>query len=75
MKLTIEVPDEEIYELGKETFKKKIEEYLQFLKLEKDIKELSKEIKQVFSEEEYWQEVEKSRQEAWHEYKKGLELE
>jgi len=75
MKLTIEIPDEEIYEIGKEAFKKKIEEYLEFIKLEKDIKELSKELKKVFSEEEYWQEVEKSRQEAWQEYKKGFELE
>ncbi len=45
------------------------------MKLEKDIKELSKELKKIFSKEEYWQEVEKSRQEAWQEYKKGLELE
>ena len=75
MKLTIEIPDEEIYEIGKKAFKKKIEEYLEFMKLEKDIKELSKELKKIFSEEEYWQEVEKSRQEAWQEYKKGLELE
>ncbi|WP_293444399.1 hypothetical protein [Persephonella sp.] len=75
MKLTIEIPDEEIYEIGKEAFKKKIEEYLEFMKLEKDIKELSKELKNIFSEEEYWQEVEKSRQEAWQEYKKSLELE
>ncbi|WP_457640774.1 hypothetical protein [Persephonella sp.] len=71
----IEIPDEEIYEIGKETFKKKIEEYLEFMKLEKDIKELSKELRELFSEEEYWKEVEKSRQEAWQEYKKGLELE
>ncbi len=75
MKLMIEIPDEEIYEIGKETFKKKIEEYLEFMKLEKDIKELSKELRELFSEEEYWKEVEKSRQEAWQEYKKGLELE
>jgi DNA repair photolyase len=75
MKLTIEISDEEIYEIGKETLKKKIEEYLEFIKLEKDIKKLSKELKKIFSEEEYWQEVEKSRQEAWQEYKKGLELE
>ena len=75
MRLTIEIPDEEIYEIGKKAFKKKIEEYLEFMKLEKDIKELSKELKKIFSEEEYWQEVEKSRQEAWQEYKKGLELE
>ena len=75
MKLTIEIPDEEIYEIGKEAFKKKIEEYLEFMKLEKDVKELSKELKKIFSEEKYWQEVEKSREEAWEEYKKGLELE
>ncbi len=75
MKLTIEIPDEEIYEIGKEAFKKKIEEYLEFIKLEKDIKELSKELKNIFSEEEYWQEVEKGRQEAWQEYKKSFELE
>ena len=75
MKLTIEIPDKEIYEIGKEALKKKIEEYLEFMKLEKDIKELSKELKKIFSEEEYWQEVEKSKQEAWQEYKKGLELE
>ena len=70
MKLTIEVPDEKIYEIGKETLKKKIEEYLEFMKLEKDIKELSNELKKVFSEEEYWKEVEKSKEEAWQEYKK-----
>ncbi len=75
MKLTIEVPDEKIYEIGKETLKKKIEEYLEFMKFEKDIKELSNELKKVFSEEEYWKEVEKSKEEAWQEYKKGLELE
>ncbi len=75
MKLTIEIPDEEIYEIGKEALKKKIEEYLEFMKLEKDIKQMSEELKEIFSEEEYWKEVEKSRQEAWQEYKKGLELE
>ncbi len=75
MKLIIEVSDEEIYEIGKEAFKRKIKEYVEFMKLEKDIKELSKELKSTFSEEEYWQEVEKSRQEAWQEYKKELELE
>ena len=75
MRLTIEIPDEEIYELGKETLKKKIEEYLEFIKLEKDIRELSRELKTFFSEEEYWKEVERSRREAWQEYKKGLELE
>ncbi len=75
MKLTIEIPDEEIYEIGKEALKKKIEEYLEFMKLERDIKQMSEELKEIFSEEEYWKEVEKSRQEAWQEYKKGLELE
>ncbi|MBK3332650.1 hypothetical protein GWK41_06180 [Persephonella atlantica] len=75
MKLTIEIPDEEIYEIGKEALKKKIEEYLEFMKLEKDIKQMSEELKEIFSEEEYWKEVEKSRREAWQEYKKGLELE
>ncbi len=75
MKLIIDIPDEEIYEIGKEALKKKIEEYIEFIKLEKDIKELSQELKKVFSEKEYWQEVEKSREEAWQEYKKDLELE
>ncbi|WP_297453370.1 hypothetical protein [Persephonella sp.] len=74
MKLMIEIPDEEIYETGKETLKKKIEEYLEFIKLEKDIKEISKELKEIFSENRYWEEVEKIRQEAWQEYKKSLEL-
>jgi DNA repair photolyase len=72
MKLTIEIPDEEIYEIGKEAFKKKIEEYLEFMKLEKDVKELSKELKKIFSEEKYWKEVEKSREEAWKNIKKVL---
>jgi len=75
MKLIIEIPDEEIYEIGKEAFKKKIEEYVEFIKLEKEIKELSEELKRFFSEEEYWQEVERGRREAWQEYKKDLELE
>ncbi|WP_456400476.1 hypothetical protein, partial [Persephonella sp.] len=75
MKITIEIPDEEVYKIGKESLKKKIEEYLEFMKLKKDIKELSEELKKIFSEEKYWQEVEKIRQESWQEYKKGLELE
>jgi hypothetical protein len=29
------------------------------MKLEKNVKELSKELKKIFSEEKYWQEVEK----------------
>ena len=74
MKLTIEIPDEEIYEIGKETLKKKIQEYIEFIKLEKEIKEISKELKEIFPENKYWEEVEKIRQEAWQEYKKGLEL-
>ncbi|WP_456384373.1 hypothetical protein [Persephonella sp.] len=74
MKLTIEIPDEEVYEIGKETIRKKIEEYLEFIRLERDIKEISKEINETFSGEKYWQEVEKLRAEAWEEYKNGLEL-
>ena len=72
MKLTIEIPDEEIYEIGKEAFKKKIEEYLEFIKLEKDIKELSKELKNIFSEEEYWQEIEKGSKKLGKNTKKVL---
>ncbi len=74
MKLAIEIPDEEIYEIGKETLKRKIQEYLEFIKLEKEIKEISKELKEFFSENKYWEEVEKIRQEPWQEYKKSLEL-
>ena len=74
MKLTIEIPDEEVYELGRKTLQSKIEEYVQILKLEKVLEEVSMEIKEVFSEEDYWKEVEKIREEAWQEYKKELNL-
>lgn len=74
MKLTIEIPDEEVYELGRKTLQSKIEEYVEILKLEKVLEEVSMEIKEVFSEEDYWKEVEKIREEAWQEYKKELNL-
>lgn len=74
MKLMIEIPDEEVYELGRKTLQSKIEEYVQILKLEKVLKEVSMEIKKFFSEEDYWKEVEKIREEAWREYKKEFNL-
>ena len=74
MKLTIEIPDEEVYELGRKTLQSKIEEYVEILKLEKVLEEVSMEIREVFSEEDYWKEVEKIREEAWQEYKKELNL-
>ncbi len=74
MKFTIEIPDEEIYKIGKELIKDKLKEYLEFISLEKDLEKLSTEIRKEFTEGKYWQEIERIREEAWEEYKKDLEL-
>jgi len=75
LKFTIEIPDEEIYKIGKELIKDKLKEYLEFISLEKDLEKLSTEIRKEFTEGKYWQEIERIREEAWEEYKKDLELE
>lgn len=74
MKILIEMPDQEVYEIGRKVVQEKIQEYLEILKLEKVLDEISKEIKDAFSEENYWEKVEKIREEAWQEYKKGFDL-
>ncbi|ACN99165.1 conserved hypothetical protein [Sulfurihydrogenibium azorense Az-Fu1] len=68
------MPDQEVYEIGRKVVQEKIQEYLEILKLEKVLDEISKEIKDAFSEENYWEKVEKIREEAWQEYKKGFDL-
>ncbi|RMB00062.1 hypothetical protein [Hydrogenothermus marinus] len=75
MKIIIRIPDEIVYKIGKRAIKEKIEKTLNFLELEELMKEISEDIRKVYTEEEYWKEVEKIRQEAWQEYKKGLDLE
>lgn len=71
MKIIIEIPDEEVYAIGKETIKEKIKDYIKFLKIKNEFKQISSEIQEEFKDN-YWIQVEKAREEAWKEYKKNL---
>ena len=73
MQLTVDIPEKDLVEFGKETIQQEIHKMLKWLKIKQSFKKISESL-QRFDEESYSRELDKIRDATWDEYKKDLKL-
>ena len=71
-KISVEVGDKDLMKLGEARLKEEIELTLKWMKMKGLLKSISHALRSL--KVDYGKEVEKIREEAWKEYKKGLPL-
>ena len=70
MKLEVYIPEELLTLMSEAELKSKIEDFIRLLSFEQKLKLVSSQLKSAFpNEEDYWKEIENSREEAWSIYK------
>lgn len=73
MQLTVDIPEQDLVEFGKDTIHQEIQKMLKWMKIKQSFKKISEELR-FYDEKEYYKELEKIRQSAWDEYKKDLKI-
>lgn len=73
MQLTVDIPEKDLVEFGKETIQQEIQKMLKWLKMKQSFKKISSGL-QKFDEKSYYGELEKIRESTWDDYKKDLEI-
>ncbi|MFQ5627498.1 MAG: hypothetical protein ACE5I1_01960 [bacterium] len=73
MELTVDIPESDLVEFGKETIQQEISKMLKWLKIKHSFQKISDGLKEI-DEKSYFRQVEKIRSSTWDEYKKDLEL-
>ena len=71
MEMTIDIPEKDLIEFGKESVHKEIKNTLKWMKIKNSFQKISKELKGL-DEKSYYAELEAIREYAWNEYKKDL---
>ena len=69
MQLTIEIPEKDLVQFGKNTIQQEIHKMLKWLKIKQALLKISTSLKS-FDEKAYFQEIEKIKEAAWNEYVK-----
>jgi len=71
MEMTIDIPDKNLIEFGRESVYREINNTLKWMKIKNSYRKISKELK-TMDEKTYYSELEDIRESAWHEYKKDV---
>lgn len=71
-KITLEIKDEDLLQLGKTKIREEVEKTLKWMKIKGLLKSISEALSSL--KVDYEKEVERIREEAWQEYKKELPL-
>lgn len=74
MQFTVDIPEQDLIEFGKDTIHQEIQKMLKWLKIKQSFKKISEELRSYYDEEEYYKELEKIRESAWDEYKRDLKI-
>ena len=69
--MTIDIPDKNLIEFGRESVYREINNTLKWMKIKNSYRKISKELK-TMDEKTYYSELEDIRESAWHEYKKDV---
>lgn len=73
MQLTIDIPEKDLVEFGRESIEQEIESMLKWLRIKQNLKRISKGLKDI-DDKTYFDTIDKIKEDAWHEYKKDLNL-
>lgn len=71
MEMTINVPDKDLIEFGRESVYKEMKRTLKWMKIKVSFRKISRELKDM-DEQAYYDEVESIRESTWQEYKKDV---
>ncbi|MEE4355273.1 MAG: hypothetical protein V2I97_02330 [Desulfococcaceae bacterium] len=71
MEMTIEIPDKDLIEFGRESVYREIKNTLKWMKIKNSFRKISKELRNV-DKKDYYNELEAIRESAWNEYKKDI---
>ena len=71
MEMTINIPDNELIEFGRDFVYAEMKKTLKWMKIKNSFKTISKELR-TMDEKMYCGELEAIRESAWHEYKKDI---
>lgn len=74
MKLEIEVSEQDLLEFGRQAVEKEMQASLKRMRLRTSFTQLSEKIREAWSEEDYWKEVDLARKESWEIYRKEIGL-
>ena len=72
MQLTVDIPEKDLVEFGKETIQQEIQKMLKWLQIKQSFKKISEGLKKI-DEKSYHNELEKIRESSWDEYKKEIQ--
>ena len=73
MQLTVDIPEKDLVEFGKETIQQEIQRMLKWLQIKQSFKKISEGLKKI-DEKSYFDNLEKIRESSWDEYKKDIQL-
>ncbi len=74
MRLTIEVPEQDLLDFGRQTVEQEVQAALKRLRSRSRLSVLTQGLKEAYGEAEYEKTVAQIRAEAWQEYKQDLGL-
>jgi hypothetical protein len=67
MQLTVDIPEKDLVEFGKETIQHEIQKMLKWLQMKQSFKKIADGLKTI-DEKTYYAELEKIRESSWDEY-------
>jgi len=73
MQLTLDIPEQDLAEFGKETIRSEIVKMIKWLKIKQSLKKISEGLKGI-DEKLYYVEIEKIRESSWDQYKQEIGL-
>jgi hypothetical protein len=73
MQLTLDIPEQDLAEFGKETIRSEFAKMLKWLKIKQSLKRISESLKKI-DEKIYYAEIEKIRESSWDQYKQEIGL-
>ena len=71
MEMTIDIPDKDLIEFGRESVCREMKNTLKWMKIKNSFRKISKELR-IMDEKVYYYELEDIRESAWREYKKDV---
>lgn len=72
MELTVDVPETDLIEFGRDSVQKEIENTVKWMKIKRSFRKISEELRSSFDDQEYYETLEDIRASAWNEYSKNL---
>ncbi len=71
MQLTVDIPEKDLVEFGKESIQQEIQRMLKWLQIKQSFKKISEGLIKI-DEKSYYNDLKKIRESSWDEYKKDI---